>query len=93
MENVVCPWLPTSAFQKAVYDVYSRHNLTCTNVPGPAKKALVAGKPVVNCRFNVDGHVHPVVSILSYKTLKSRCYVSLPIHPKRMLQETVALAG
>mmetsp|Transcript_6708 Transcript_6708/g.10028 ORF Transcript_6708/g.10028 Transcript_6708/m.10028 type:complete len:526 (-) Transcript_6708:272-1849(-) len=65
-QNVVCPWLPTSAFQKAVYDIYSRHNLTCTNVPGPAKKVLVAGKPVVNCRFNVDGHVHPVVSILSY---------------------------
>ena len=65
LQNLVLPLLPVSLFRDVVHKIYARHSLTCTNVPGPAKQILVAGKPVSTCRFAI-GHIHPVFSMLSY---------------------------
>ena len=34
LQGSICPYLPTSFYRKLVHMFYSRHTLSCTNVPG-----------------------------------------------------------
>jgi hypothetical protein len=44
MQNNLPPLLPLSIAQQTVYDVFRRHSLVLTNVPGPDRPCLIAGK-------------------------------------------------
>lgn len=46
IQNHLVPMLPRSAARQTVYDIFSRHSLVLTNVPGPSEDVLFAGKQV-----------------------------------------------
>ena len=64
--NKILPLLPLSLYRIIAYKIASRHNLTYTSVPGPEEEVFIAGKRVSACRSAVTGHIHPIISMLSY---------------------------
>jgi hypothetical protein len=64
-QNRILSHLPTGMYRKLVFDQYSRHSLTCTNVPGPQEKVFISGHPAKAAMFCID-HLHPLVSMFSY---------------------------
>ena len=48
LQGSICPYLPTSLYRKLVHKFYSRHTLSCTNVPGKWT--------FEQCCFNLGGH-------------------------------------
>ena len=47
LQNRVVPWLPLALARQTVLDVFSRHSLVLTNVPGPAQPCRLAGTAVI----------------------------------------------
>jgi hypothetical protein len=48
------------------YRITSRHSLTYSSIPGPDNEVFIGGKRVSSCRCSVVGHLHPIISIVSY---------------------------
>ena len=65
VQNNLGPYVPTSAGQQTVYDTFSRHSLVLTNVPGPSKKCLFAGKPAKSVQLFFD-NLLTQVDLMSY---------------------------
>ena len=65
IQNNVAKWLPKTLARQAVLDVFSRHSLVLTNVPGPPQPCLLAGKRVDGLQLFFD-NILSQVSILSY---------------------------
>ena len=59
------PYVPTSLGQQTVFDTFSRHSLVLTNVPGPSKKCLFAGKLVESVQLFFDNFLTQV-DLISY---------------------------
>ena len=59
------PYVPTSLGQQTVFDTFSRHSLVLTNVPGPSKKCLFAGKLVESVQLFFD-NLLTQVDLISY---------------------------
>ena len=64
--NYVLPFLPLYLFRWMAYRMTSRHSLTYSSIPGPDNEVFVCGKRVSSCRCSVVGHLHPIISIVSY---------------------------
>lgn len=65
VQNNLGPYVPTSAGQQTVFDTFSRHSLVLTNVPGPNKKCLFAGKPAKSVQLFFDNLLSQV-DLMSY---------------------------
>jgi diacylglycerol O-acyltransferase len=65
IQNTLPPFLPLSVAQQTVYDVFSRHSLVLTNVPGPDRRCLIAGKVGTGVQMFLS-NLLPQISFLSY---------------------------
>jgi len=65
IQNSLVKHLPRSIARQTCFDVFSRHSLVLTNVPGPAHKCRLAGKTVekVHLFFN---NILSQVNLISY---------------------------
>jgi WS/DGAT C-terminal domain/Wax ester synthase-like Acyl-CoA acyltransferase domain len=65
IQNAIPPLLPKSVSRQTVMDVFSRHSLVLTNVPGPNQACALAGKTIqgVQLFFN---NILTQVDLLSY---------------------------
>jgi hypothetical protein len=65
IQNSLPPLLPVSFSQKSVYDVFSRHSLVFSNVPGPDRTCLFAGKKATGVQMFYSNLI-PQIGLLSY---------------------------
>jgi hypothetical protein len=65
IQNAITPYLPISVARQAVSDVFSRHSLVLTNVPGPSEKCCLAGKVVDDVQLFFDNVLNQF-NLLSY---------------------------
>jgi WS/DGAT C-terminal domain/Wax ester synthase-like Acyl-CoA acyltransferase domain len=65
IQNTIPPLLPRSLARQAVMDVFSRHSLVLTNVPGPAEACELAGKAVSGVQLFFS-NILSQVDLLSY---------------------------
>jgi len=63
--NSFLPYLPLEICRKIILQIFSKHTVVITNVPGPEKQVFIANKPVSTCRFTANS-LYSVISILSY---------------------------
>ena len=63
--NSFLPYLPLEICRKIILQIFSKHTVVITNVPGPEKQVFIANKPVSTCRFTANS-LFSVISILSY---------------------------
>ena len=64
-QNNVGPLLPLSFGRQATFDIFSRHSLVLTNVPGPEKECLFAKAKITGVQM-IFPNVIPQVDLLSY---------------------------
>jgi diacylglycerol O-acyltransferase len=64
-QNNIAPWLPVSLGRQTTFDVFSRHSLVLTNVPGPEKPCLFAKAKITGVQM-IFPNVIPQVDLLSY---------------------------
>ena len=64
--NYVLLFLPLYLFRWMAYRMTSRHSLTYSSIPGPDNEVFICGKRVSSCRCSVVGHLHPIISLVSY---------------------------
>ena len=57
--------LPLSLNRKVVFDTFARHSCVLTNVPGPTKKCLFAGKKIKGVQVFVQ-NLLTQVDLISY---------------------------
>jgi hypothetical protein len=65
IQNNIAPWLPISLARQTTLDVFSRHSLVLTNVPGPEKPCLFAKAKITGVQM-IFPNVIPQVDLLSY---------------------------
>lgn len=65
IQNTIPPLLPKSVARQAVMDVFSRHSLVLTNVPGPDQTCVLAGKTVTGVQLFFN-NILTQVDIVSY---------------------------
>lgn len=65
IQNGIAPLLPRTLSRQTVFDVFSRHSLVLTNVPGPEEKCLFAGKAVEGVQLFFNNLMNQV-DLLSY---------------------------
>lgn len=65
IQNTLPPLLPLSLAQQTVYDVFRRHSLVLTNVPGPDRPCLIAGKVCTGVQMFLS-NLLPQISFMSY---------------------------
>ena len=65
VQNKLCPKLPLSLNRKVVFDTFARHSCVLTNVPGPTKKCLFAGKKIKGVQVFVQ-NLLTQVDLISY---------------------------
>jgi diacylglycerol O-acyltransferase len=65
IQNAIPPLLPASVARQTVYDVFSRHSLVLTNVPGPDRPCLIAGKVATSMQIFLF-NLLPQISFMSY---------------------------
>lgn len=46
IQNYITPYLPISVGRQAVFDIFCRHSLVFTNIPGPSSPVVFAGKEI-----------------------------------------------
>jgi diacylglycerol O-acyltransferase / wax synthase len=87
IQNTIPRFLPNSIGRQAVMDVFSRHSLVLTNVPGPDLPVALAGVPMraVQLYFN---NLVSQVNILSYngQVYGNIVYDPLALPPEAMHQ-------
>lgn len=65
-QNVCMPYLPYAFNQKLTRDVFLRHSMVISNVPGPTKPCMFAGKEVMGVQM-FFGNLIPQIGLLSYR--------------------------
>jgi len=65
IQNNVVPLLPVSSAQQTCYDIFTRHSLVFSNVPGPDKQCLLAGKAVTGLQM-FYANLIPQIILISY---------------------------
>jgi hypothetical protein len=65
IQNGVAPLLPRNLLRQTAFDVFSRHSLVLTNVPGPDQKCVFAGKVIDGTQLFFDNLLNQV-DFLSY---------------------------
>jgi hypothetical protein len=65
VQNRVMRWLPLSIGRKTCLDVFSRHSLVITNVPGPSKSCQLAGQTVNDIQV-IFNNLLTQINIVSY---------------------------
>lgn len=65
LQNKVLPHAPRFLGRQTVYDIFSRHSMVFSNVPGPKTPFYAAGEEVVGIQM-VFPNLIPQVGILSY---------------------------
>jgi WS/DGAT C-terminal domain len=65
IQNTLPHVLPRSLARQALMDVFSRHSLVLTNVPGPDESCVLAGKTVSSVQFFFTNLISQV-DLLSY---------------------------
>lgn len=65
IQNYIAKWLPTWLGRQAVLDVFCRHSLVLTNVPGPRQPCCLAGHAVEAVQLFFE-NILTQVSVLSY---------------------------
>ena len=66
IQNTVTPILPVSVSRQAIFDIFARHSMVFTNVPGPAKPVAFAGKEVTEVQI-LFANLVTQVSMISYR--------------------------
>jgi diacylglycerol O-acyltransferase len=64
IQNAIPPLLPASVSRQTVYDVFRRHSLVLTNVPGPDRPCLIAGKVATSMQGCLS-NLLPQISFMS----------------------------
>jgi diacylglycerol O-acyltransferase len=67
-------WLPLSMQRQIGHDIFSRHSIVFSNVPGPAKPITLAGEKVVNMQV-IFPNILPQVILVSYAGSIFNCMV------------------
>ncbi len=65
IQNELGPYVPYSVGKQTVFDIFSRHSLVLTNVPGPSRNTLFAGKTVKRVQLFFD-NLLTQVDLISY---------------------------
>jgi diacylglycerol O-acyltransferase / wax synthase len=65
IQNKLLPYLPAVIGQQTLFDIMSRHSLVFSNVPGPDRHVLIAGKVVTGVQM-LYANLIPQVGFLSY---------------------------
>lgn len=65
IQNNIAPLLPKSVGRQTVMDIFSRHSLVLTNVPGPPVACALAGQPLTAVQLFFD-NLLTQVNIVSY---------------------------
>lgn len=65
IQNNVVPLLPLSMGQQTCYDIFTRHSLVFSNVPGPDKPCLLAGKVATGVQM-FYANLIPQIGLISY---------------------------
>jgi diacylglycerol O-acyltransferase len=65
LQNNVLPWLPTPFARQTAFDIFSKHSLVLTNVPGPEKTCLFAQAKLTGVQM-IFPNVIPQFDLVSY---------------------------
>jgi WS/DGAT C-terminal domain/Wax ester synthase-like Acyl-CoA acyltransferase domain len=65
LQNMIVPFLPHSVARQAVMDIFARHSVVFTNVPGPDDSCELAGKTVTGVQLFFS-NLLTQVNIISY---------------------------
>jgi hypothetical protein len=65
IQNKILPFLPAVVGQKTLFDIMSRHSLVFSNVPGPDRPVVIAGKVVTGVQM-LYANLIPQIGFLSY---------------------------
>jgi hypothetical protein len=65
IQNIIPPLLPVKVARQTVMDVFSRHSLVLTNVPGPTHKCRLAGQVVESVQLFFENLLNQV-DLVSY---------------------------
>jgi len=65
MQSKIPPLLPLKLARQTVFDVFCRHSMAFTNVPGPGELCIFAGKEVYGLHF-IYNNLLPQVAVLTY---------------------------
>lgn len=65
IQNNLLPLLPTFAAQKAAYDLFVRHTMVFSNVPGPSRTVTFCGSRIVGMQA-IFPNLIPQVIMISY---------------------------
>jgi hypothetical protein len=68
IQNTLPAFLPTSVNQQVIFDTFSRHSLIFSNVPGPPKPCIFAGKEATGVQM-VFSNLIPQLGFISYRGL------------------------
>jgi len=65
IQEIIGPKLPSKLSKQTVFASFCRHSLVFSNVPGPDRQIIFAGKKVAGCQMLFNNLI-PQVGILSY---------------------------
>lgn len=65
VQKSIVPYLPRFVARQTVFDIFSRHSMVFSNVPGPQQTAVFAGEPMLGLQMIFPNLVNQV-GILSY---------------------------
>jgi WS/DGAT C-terminal domain len=65
MQNQLLPYMPRSVQEFSCFNVLAKRSVSISNVPGPGKTCLFAGKPAVGCNMFLS-NITPHVAFVSY---------------------------
>lgn len=78
IQNKALPWVPRAIAQDTAYQLFRRHSVVFSNVPGPQEPVFWAGEQVVGAQM-IYPNLLPQVGILSYN---GHLYGNLVIDPE-----------
>lgn len=65
IQEIIGPKLPSKLRKQTVFDSFCRHSLVFSNVPGPDRQCIFAGKKIAGCQMLFNNLI-PQVGILTY---------------------------
>jgi hypothetical protein len=65
IQNKILPFLPAFVGQKTLFDIMTRHSLVFSNVPGPDRPVVIAGRVVTGVQM-LYANLIPQIGFLSY---------------------------
>lgn len=82
LQNGLVPLLPIAAAHQTLHDLFSRHSVVFSNVPGPQELVCVAGQEVTGMQM-VFPNLLTQVGILSYN---GKIFMNFTLDPKLILE-------